>query len=515
MQSVRTRALGAATVAALFGLLTLVGGAAADNEAGTLPGGTSIEVAIVNPAHNSVVNTPAVPVDGTAAIGQGVPVPNTALIYVVDVSGSTDVPGGCGGDQNGDGDANFVLDCEIAASRALNQVAIANGTVLDVGVVAFAGTAAAGDVGPAAGAQSLTGPATNANASGGPDVEEVLQSAFSTFGGDGGLNQFTFHNVGNLTNYAAAMTAANALAASSAATTKLVAFLSDGTATAGGAVGAQITQAQGLGIMYVTFAVGPAATVNCTTDGQGDPSSLGDIASGTGGTCTQVDEISDLPNVVPGVIASRLTTLEISVDQTINNSSDAAFSPITNAQIAPDLPVIGPASVAYATVTSALAPGLYEICVRATGSDGGGTGSVTDCHVVRVNAPPSCANLTASPRVLWPPNHKLRTVTVTGASDPDADPVTTTVVAVTQDEPVKDRGDGNTSPDAVLGPASNQVRLRAERSGLGDGRVYRITVEVEDAFGLTCTTTLRVAVPHDQAHAPVDSAAPSFNSRTP
>ena len=75
--------------------------------------------------------------------------------------------------------------------------------------------------------------------------------------------------------------------------------------------------------------------MNCTTDGQGDPSSLGDIAAGTGGTCTQVDEISDLPNVVPGVIASRLTTLETSVDQTINNASDAAFSPITNPQITP------------------------------------------------------------------------------------------------------------------------------------------------------------------------------------
>ena len=89
-----SRAFGATTVALLLGALALVGGAAADNEVGTLPGGTSIEVAIVNPAHNSVVNGPAVPVDGTAAVGQAQPVPNTALIYVIDVSGSTDVPAG-------------------------------------------------------------------------------------------------------------------------------------------------------------------------------------------------------------------------------------------------------------------------------------------------------------------------------------------------------------------------------------------------------------------------------------
>ena len=147
-----SRAFGAMTVALLLGALALVGGAAADNEVGALPGGTSIEVAIVNPAHNSVVNGPAVPVTGTAAVGQGQPVPNTALIYVIDVSGSTDFPGGCGGDQNGDGDADFILDCEIAAARALNQVAITNGTVLDVGVVVFAGTAASGNVDPLAGA---------------------------------------------------------------------------------------------------------------------------------------------------------------------------------------------------------------------------------------------------------------------------------------------------------------------------------------------------------------------------
>ena len=345
----------------------------------------------------------------------------------------------------------------------------------------------------------------------------MLTSAFSTVGGDGGLNQFMFRNVGNLTNYAAAMNEANTLAALSGATTKIVAFLSDGTATTGGAVGAQITAAQGLGIRYETFAVGPSATVNCDTDGQGDPSSLGDIATGTGGTCTQVEDLSDLPDVVPGVIASRLTTLEISVDTTINNASDAPFSPIGNAEITPDLPQLGPANVTYATTASGLTPGVYEICVRATGSDGGGVGSVTDCHVVRVNAPPVCSGLAANPNLLWPPNHKLRQVTVTGATDPNGDPVTTTIVGVTQDEPVDGLGDGDTSPDAVFGPASNQVRLRAERSGLGDGRVYRVMVLVEDAFGLTCNATLRVGVPHDRGRgaAPVDSAPPSFNSLVP
>ena len=44
--------------------------------------------------------------------------------YVVDRSGSTSNTNGCGGNQNGDSASNTVLDCEIAAGRALNQEAI-------------------------------------------------------------------------------------------------------------------------------------------------------------------------------------------------------------------------------------------------------------------------------------------------------------------------------------------------------------------------------------------------------
>jgi len=96
--------------------------------------------------------------------------------------------------------------------------------------------------------------------------------------------------------------------------------------------------------------------------------------------------------------------------------------------------------------------------------------SVEDVSL-KTNLAPNCSTATASPNLLWPPNHKLRTVTVGGVTDPTGGTVTIVITAVTQDEPVNGLGDGNTSPDAVLGPASNQVQIRAERSGLGDGRL--------------------------------------------
>jgi len=109
--------------------------------------------------------------------------------------------------------------------------------------------------------------------------------------------------------------------------------------------------------------------------------------------------------------------------------------------------------------------------------------------------------------LLWPPDHKFRTVKVTGVTDPDGDPVTATITGVTQDGPLNGLGDGDTSPDAKHGPSSESVLLRAERSGTGDGRVYRIAFTASDGKGGTCSGGITVGVPHDQrpGATPIDS----------
>lgn len=127
-----------------------------------------------------------------------------------------------------------------------------------------------------------------------------------------------------------------------------------------------------------------------------------------------------------------------------------------------------------------------------------GSQSFLDIRVSAVmNAPPDCASAVASPSRLWPPNHKLRSVTLT-VTDPDGDPVTVTITSVRQDEAVQGRGDGRTTPDAVLGSESDQVRLRAERSGNRDGRVYGVAFRALDAQGGSCTGMALVGVPHDR-----------------
>lgn len=112
-----------------------------------------------------------------------------------------------------------------------------------------------------------------------------------------------------------------------------------------------------------------------------------------------------------------------------------------------------------------------------------------------VNSPPDCSGALAQMIRTWPPNHQLEPVTITGVTDPDGDPVTITVTGISQDEPVNGAGDGDTCPDATI--VGGAARVRVERSGNGNGRVYTIAFTAADGFGGMCSGSVDVCVPHD------------------
>lgn len=136
-----------------------------------------------------------------------------------------------------------------------------------------------------------------------------------------------------------------------------------------------------------------------------------------------------------------------------------------------------------------------------------------------VNLAPDCSKVALNRTTLWPPNHKMVWITASGAFDSDiGDSATLVIDRVSQDERVNNKGDGNTAPDARLtSPLSNQAQVRAERSGIQDGRVYRLHFTATDTHGATCDGYRRVGVPHDRGRhsSPVDSAPPSYNSLVP
>ena len=107
---------------------------------------------------------------------------------------------------------------------------------------------------------------------------------------------------------------------------------------------------------------------------------------------------------------------------------------------------------------------------------------------------------------LWPPNHKYVDIDLAEVLEFPADSIE--ITAITQDEPVDDRGDGHTSCDG-RGVGTGIARIRAERSGRLDGRVYEIGYT---ALGGECSGVVTVTVPHDRSGAPAEDDGQLFDS---
>lgn len=106
------------------------------------------------------------------------------------------------------------------------------------------------------------------------------------------------------------------------------------------------------------------------------------------------------------------------------------------------------------------------------------------------------------PRVLnlWPPNHKLHTISVEDCIGPvsSCDPTTHAEFTwASSDEPIDSIGDGHHAPDIVFGDCE-RVQVRSERQGPKDGRVYKLGVRVTDGSGAASDTVCTVVVDHDQ-----------------
>jgi trimeric autotransporter adhesin len=469
---------------------------------GNLPGGTSVSVSINVPLDGSVVQLgDPVPVSGTASVGEGAPVKDTTVVYVVDRSGS--MMSTAGVDCNGVPGPETRLACVQRAIEQANTAAKAATSSVDLtGLASFHSSSAipvlgGSDTGTAhdvnlgaAGVQLLTAPGADGNLNGNPDVEDVAD----------GLVAF-----GN-TCYSCGLSAAAAVLndPANANTANIVIFLSDGFNNDGINVGS----VGGLpaGTIIHSFALGDPANVSCAAPGT-LLGSLNDVAGLTpGGTCTQTTNFADVGDVISQAIGSTLS----SVGLTLDGGSVAIAT-------ASSLPAAGPTTTTWNSTTPliGLSPGFHTLVATTNASDAGGPGSVADRHTFYVNSPPDCSAARTGLGDLWPPNHKLRKGQIAGVTDPDADPITLTITGITQDEPVDatGSGDGNTSPDASIG-SSGAFEVRAERAGTGDGRVYVVAFTAADGVGGTCSATLFVGVPHDQGGGatPINSAPPSYDS---
>jgi len=161
------------------------------------------------------------------------------------------------------------------------------------------------------------------------------------------------------------------------------------------------------------------------------------------------------------------------------------------------LPATNPTNIQAVAFTAALPFGTNQISITAFDTDGS-SASCNSSVVVQDVIPPVITSVSGDRTVLWPPNHKLKQITVQADVTDDCTATTWKIISVSSNESEMGKGSGHTASDWKIN-GGHKVKLRAERSGQGSGRIYTITVRASDEAGnLSDPKTITVTVPHDQ-----------------
>ena len=142
------------------------------------------------------------------------------------------------------------------------------------------------------------------------------------------------------------------------------------------------------------------------------------------------------------------------------------------------------------TVLTADTAGTTLTCSATNGAQLSNSASVT----IKIDtAPPAIAGMPAGCS-LWPPNGKLVELATVAATDALSQVSTFNVTGSSNEGP-------NPSADIVITGTDLQprtVRVRADRQGNGNGRIYTLTATAIDLAGNTTVATALCTVPHDQ-----------------
>lgn len=172
----------------------------------------------------------------------------------------------------------------------------------------------------------------------------------------------------------------------------------------------------------------------------------------------------------------------------------------------------------FSTVVAELPVGENAIAVTATDSQGN---AVTIRRTVVVlectDAEAPSATAAASVGSLWPPNHRMVPVTISGTAADASGVLDIQGWTISSSERDDSKGDGRSTGDCdgrdgfaapaafpatvAVGPDgtfSFTVNLRAERQGTGSDRVYTVAFEVRDPHGNATPVAVQVLVPHDR-----------------
>lgn len=165
------------------------------------------------------------------------------------------------------------------------------------------------------------------------------------------------------------------------------------------------------------------------------------------------------------------------------------------------------------TPTATFLLGTTTVTLTIEDGKGGSAQDTMNISVVDTTSP-VISSVTATPSLLWPPNHKLVTVTVSmTTSDTYSPAVTNRIAGVISNEPDSGFAEDDL-PNDIQNINGLTVQLRAER-GEGTRRIYTITVSSADASGNTATATVTITVPKSQKVKAAPELSPATTTLAP
>jgi hypothetical protein len=192
-------------------------------------------------------------------------------------------------------------------------------------------------------------------------------------------------------------------------------------------------------------------------------------------------------------VSAASVNVEFSVFGDVATITDGTFEA---AQVdAATVSVTGSALVSDLTSNLAIARALVTV------ADGCGFEEQDPYDVTIFDNIPPTIDVTLDPDAIWPPNHRMRTITANVVALDNCPISGFELLSVTSDEPDEGTGDGDFPNDiqgAEPSTPDTAFQVRAERSGSGDGRTYTVTYQAEDGSGNTSEGSATVDVAHNQ-----------------
>lgn len=137
----------------------------------------------------------------------------------------------------------------------------------------------------------------------------------------------------------------------------------------------------------------------------------------------------------------------------------------------------------------------YTLTRKWVATDGcGNTAARSQVITVYDDETPNVTAISATPVVLWPPNHKMRDVMINYTATDNCG--VTSKLEVSSSDPVNGGSDGDQSPDWEIIDA-HHVRLRAEKANNGQARYYTIKITITDGCNEPIDTSITVVVAHN------------------